>query len=423
MSERYVDEVTDGMETMRPVCNEMICTMCGACAKICPKSCIQDRLIDGKWYMAIDESKCVSCGCCDNVCPNHSCVPKNQPSRAYASWASDSSLRRESASGGIAAAIYQWAAENGVWFSGVMMDEKFEAHFKLSRDCADIRQFQNSKYTFSFMDNILMEIDRVLTKGDKVVFVGLPCQVAAVERFVELKKRNRKNLWLVDLVCHGTPLPSHLKEHINTLEQKRGVRYTKCSFRDSQYGTNEFIFTLSSNEARDYVKTAKSDDCFQMGYHNAFIYRTCCYQCRFASRERVGDLTLGDYHGLGEGTPYQGEKEKVSCVLVNTLHGKRLMDELIKTQRLVAIERPLQEPIKHEPQLNHPSIGGEGRKRFEEAFGRCLNFEEAACEAFHMMIWKNRVYSALRIGKLKRAVKSVLPASMLQWLRSVHWRK
>lgn len=422
MSEKNADKVTGGIETMRPVCSAETCTMCGACTKLCPKSCIQDRFIDGKWYMAIDETKCVACGRCAKVCPNLSRVPKSQPGQAYASWASDPRLRRESASGGVAAAIYQWSAENGVWFAGVMMDERFEAHFRLSRDPADIRQFQNSKYTFSFMDNILMEIDSVLAKGDKVVFVGLPCQAAAVQRFVELKKRNRKNLWIVDLVCHGTPLPSHFKEHINAIEQKRCVRYARCSFRDPQYGTHNFKLTLSGNEAQGYVKSVKSDDCFQIGYHNAFIYRTCCYQCQYASRERVSDLTLGDYHGLGEEAPYQGEKEKVSCVLVNTLRGGELMDELTATQRLKAFERPLQEPLRHDPQLNHPSIGGEGWKRFEEAFGKCLNFEEAACEAFHETIWKNRVYSALRIGELKRAVKSVLPASMLPWLRTVRKR-
>lgn len=411
-------------EIVRSVCKPDACTMCGSCREICPCSCLHDRQVDDRWFMVIDETKCVSCGLCRKVCPNLQNVEKHRPLQAYAAWAVDSEVRKNSASGGLAAIIYREFAAHGGMFAGVSLNERFEVHFRLTDDVAAIRYFQNSKYTFSFMDHVLTETDKALQIGKKVVLIGLPCQIAAVRTTMAWKKRDIKNLWLVDIICHGTPLPSHLKEHIKAIEGKIYTHFTQCSFRDPRYGTQNFIFTLDDTENghAKYAKDVKSEDCFQIGYHQALIYRDCCYQCPYACNERVGDLTLSDYWGLGEEIPYKGEKEKISCVLVNTPKGRTLIDELIRDHKIVATERPVQEAILHQPLLNHPSIGGEVRQRFKEAFSQCKNFEEAAQQAFQPIIRKNRLYSALQIKKLKKIAKAILPNSMKQWLRSRHNR-
>jgi len=41
------------------------CIGCGACAGVCPVSCISEA--DGKYV--IDESVCIDCGACAGVCP------------------------------------------------------------------------------------------------------------------------------------------------------------------------------------------------------------------------------------------------------------------------------------------------------------------------------------------------------------------
>ena len=44
-----------------------------------------------------------------------------------------------------------------------------------------------SKYTFSFMGNISEDIADILKNGKPFVFIGLPCQVAAVKKYAEIK--------------------------------------------------------------------------------------------------------------------------------------------------------------------------------------------------------------------------------------------
>ena len=73
-------------------------------------------------------------------------------------------------------------------------------------------------------------------------------------------------------------------------------------------------------------------------YHYFFdgeISRDCCYQCPYAQRQRVGDITIGDYWGVQKYDPQllveQGgminSKEGVSCLLINTERGQHLVEK------------------------------------------------------------------------------------------------
>ena len=65
------------------------------------------------------------------------------------------------------------------------------------------------------------------------------------------------------------------------------------------------------------------------------IYRDCCYQCPYAQRQRVGDITVGDYWGVQKYDPQLlveqrgtiNSKEGVSCLLINTERGQHLVEK------------------------------------------------------------------------------------------------
>ncbi len=49
------------------------------------------------------------------------------------------------------------------------------------------------------------DVQRATEKGQRVLFVGTPCQCAALVSFAELKKISKEKLLIVDCVCHGVP--------------------------------------------------------------------------------------------------------------------------------------------------------------------------------------------------------------------------
>lgn len=81
-----------------------------------------------------------------------------------------------------------------------------------------------------------------------------------------------------------------------------------------------------------------------------------CYQCNYASSDRISDITLKDYWGLGECGPIDYPKERVSAVLVNTDRGLSFFNKCIENGYVIAFKRPLEEPVKGDVRLQYPTL-------------------------------------------------------------------
>ena len=357
------------------------CTGCGACAFKCPKQCIsmkEDAI--GQIYPVIDSTKCVECHSCEKVCPILN-GPASFPSeKAYAAWSNDEEERRTSASGGIAIEMYKYAVSNDWLVVGAVQNEDFSVSHKMVSSLEKLAAFKNSKYVFSDAYAVFSEIRSALTDNRKVLFIGLPCQVAALRKLF----RDNENLLLVEVVCHGTTPFSYLKQHIDMLSRKYGKTATRMSFRDPYTYTYTYTFTLyDSDGKRFYAKRTKDGDTYQFGYHRAVSYRENCYHCRLAKPERNANITIADYHGLGLSAPCKFNAQKVSLILENTSKGSAFIDNLIHDKCIHAELRPLGEPFKGEAQLRHPSLKSKYRLMFEKEIAASHgNFETAITKPF-----------------------------------------
>ena len=405
---------------MGSICQKTECTLCGACKNVCPKSCITETFEDdGFGYMILDEDKCINCKLCEKVCPNISIAELNDPKQAYAAWSTSSEEHAKAASGGIATELYKYALNKGYWVSGVAIDGSGDARMIITNTHEDIERFRNSKYTFSHMGDTYGRIANLLQAGNSVLFCGLPCQVAALKNY--MRTRNfAAELITVDLVCHGCPPEVYLKEHIKYIEDSKKNKTESVLFRDPQFGTNKFYFTLRSNDRKlFYKKDSYSDDLYQIGYHKALIYRENCYQCRYAQKSRAGDLTLGDYHGLGKVEPYYHSRTEVSMVLVNTPLGEEWLAGVREHGNVEAYERPLQEPFTYEHQLNRPSVAPEERGVFLEKYTKCRNYETAAKDAFKKYVMQSRLEQIISRRRLKLWLMGLVPRRVKESIKNV----
>lgn len=353
------------------------CTGCMACAQVCPVQCItttKDK--QGNIFPQINHKLCISCGRCQCSCPTLTLLPGVVPKAAYAVWSLDDADRRSSASGGAASVFYQTALAMGYWICGTEYTDKFHVVHTVTRDPQKIARYKQSKYVFSETDGSYPEIQALLNQGEKVLFISLPCKVAGLLRFLG---KPYDNLITVDIVCHGTPSHDRLYQHI--LDVLKGRHADRLKFRQD----NTFCFDLQCNTKSVYHKIGQQDT-----YLAAFLagldYRDSCYQCTYARQERIADLTICDFWGLGQEIPFDHPYTgSISAVLINSDAGRCFFTS--SQDLLFWEERPVWEALKGNAQLNYPTHLHPKREQFdaecelhgfEQAVRTCLHEEIAA---------------------------------------------
>lgn len=357
-----------------------LCTGCMACVNACPKKCInieQDSM--GNLFPVIDYSKCVECKKCEKSCPINNNISTNFPNKAYAVWSLDQQDRKTSTSGGAASVFYQQAISDNMYICGVEYDNDFHVKHTISRDIESIQKFKRSKYVYSEVDNIYELVKEKLNTGENVLFISLPCKVAGLRGFLN---KDYDNLTTIDIVCHGTPSYKMLYDHIKFVD-KKGLG-TKLRFRDD----NQKLFYLSSKNKIIYRKHGE-EDTYMAAFSEGLACRESCYHCQFAKSKRISDITISDFWGLGSEIPFEHEYSgAISAVLINTPKG---MDFFEKSKhRFFYEERPVEEAIKGNAQLNSPTKHHLKRNLFEEMY-KSVGFEKAVKKCLHKEMFNSRI--------------------------------
>ena len=359
------------------------CTGCMACTQACPMNAIsgcEDEL--GDCYPSIHYDQCVSCGKCRKACPV--CTPPAMafPKAAYAVWSLDAISRKKSASGGAAAEFYLSALENGYYICGAEYDGAYIVRHTVNNAIDSVDGYRQSKYVYSDFVDAYKQIEDLLVQGEYVLCISLPCKIAGLLSFLG---RPYERLVTVDIVCHGTPPVKQLKEHIQS--KAKDASDMQLHFRED----NLFLFNLSSRGKTVYRKIGRTDT-YLAAFLEGLNYRTACYQCTYAKPERVSDITICDFWGLGAETPFEHPYTgAVSAALINTAKGDAFFTK--SRDRLFVEKRSVNEAVKGNAQLNSPTPVHKKREEFVNAYIQ-NGFEKAVsmCLSAGMKMEKKRLF-------------------------------
>lgn len=380
------------------------CTACGLCVDQCPVKCISFCENEyGVVYPVIDTEKCINCRKCIHICPvsNFSSKNLNCIKKVFVAWNKDSKTRFTSASGGAASGFYKYALSKDWRCVGVKFDnENIARMFVFSRNNFD-ENFRNSKYVYANPSNVYSKVIDILKENVPVLFIGLPCQIAAMKS-IAIKENMDELLYTVDLICHGVASQKYLIQHIE--HQGKISSFDKICFRDPKYGTSNFFFSLYKKNNLVYKKRVKSNDTYQVGYHKALIYRENCYCCKYARAERCSDITLGDFTGLATVKPYSGERTDISCVMLNSDKGVEFWNSV--SSLFVFEKRPIEEALK-DKQLQHPSIKPVSHEIFLNMYKEKKDFDYAVRKAIPKTMIYNSIYEILHIDAIKSILRKV----------------
>lgn len=141
----------------------------------------------------------------------------------------------QSQSGGAFAAIAEHFINMGAIVYGCSLDENLVAVYSRITNLDDLNTIKGSKYVQANLGNTLKDVLNDLKIGKLVLFSGTPCYVAACKQFIN-QTQYQKQLYTVDIICHGVPSPLVYKAYLDELSEKEKCEVRKYIFRDKTGG-------------------------------------------------------------------------------------------------------------------------------------------------------------------------------------------
>ena len=400
--------LVSNIEREIPPVSRELCAGCTACAMVCPKGALT-MVEDDEGFLqpTLDPELCINCGRCEWVCPIKNPKKNPAPEIGYATWINDEERRMKSSSGGLAYALSKAVIERGGVVCGAAL-EGFVVKHILVDNVDDLSRLQGTKYVQSDLGDNFIEIKKLLKSGREVLFTGTPCQVAGLKNFM---RGFDENLLTIDVVCHGVPSPGVLRRYIEELKQCYPTAVT-MSFRDKFYGWNPHhaIALYDTNLHRVFRESGKHNAYIKGFLKNVFCRRSCA-NCSFASKERVGDITLSDYWGITQLFPELNDKKGISLTVPNTDKGRSFFESIKESLEMIR-ETPYAFAVANQGQLRKPGKISAYRKKFFQwmSEGRSIEY---FLERFMFQIGILNFHFANSFGALlvsyalQRAIKSL----------------
>ncbi len=363
--------------------NENKCTSCMACYTSCKFDAI--ALLEnqmGVLMPKINSIKCVDCGKCETVCNKIDNIKFNKIKRCYAAYTKNKPDIETVTSGGIATVFAKSVIKEDGYVFGTTYD--YEPKVINIKNIKDAEKLKGSKYVYSYPYKVYDEVLDKLKNGLTCLFIGTPCQIAAVKAYCE---KYTDNLICVDLICHGAPPFKYLQDWVRKNVPSKKIK--SVSFR----GEHEYKMVMRNEQCEIEYIARQNEDLYFTAFSQSLIHREICYSCPYATENRISDITIGDFWGL-DVKALNGYKGKKSVILINTDKGEHFFEK-IKSD-MVYEKREISEAINGNKMLRHPTRRHKERAKFEKHYKNTGDF----CKA----IKKTKIIYEIIFNKIKNIV-------------------
>lgn len=300
----------------------------------------------------------------------------------YAGYLDDDREVLTCSSGGIATAISRKMIHEGGYVAGAAYSEDYHTvRYEIANTPDQLERFKGSKYVDVEKGTVYQDVKKLLEDQKKVLFFGLPCVVAALRLYLG---KNEPNLITCEMVCEGAVTADVHAQYVEYLEMKFGSRIVDFSVRRKlDAWTPKYLYARFEN-GREFLKEFRRTE---YGFAFKVKGKPACYNCRFKSDSRTGDLMLGDYWGAVESDPFWN-KNGVSVIFVGTDKGKCYLET---TQGIRLFPTDFASAVAENPMVIRSRTVRAEKDKFEKLFKK-----------------KGLIYAARHSRTLKRKIKDFL---------------
>lgn len=351
---------------------EKNCCICGNCVQRCPKEAISlTKNFNTFNYPEINYNLCNGCNRCETVCPTLNELNQQQCLGAYMAKNINLTERKLSSSGGMFSVFANYIIENNGLVCGAAFDGLKVKHIIVDNK-ADLYKLRGSKYVQSDLGDCFEHIEKYLDNNRLVLFVGCPCQTAALRTY--LKKDYSNQLYLVDFICHGMLSQSLFDDYIKYLEKKYKSRVVSFSFRDKTDGWIESGPKIKFSNGK-IKRWPLYEDTYMQGYFSAVCMKNSCYTCKYKNFHSGSDITFADYWGCENINPEFYDFYGVSAVVINNENGNLLFNNISNNIEYKSVD--LENIVKYNSGLIKPFEEGKDRSLFMDKIKNGSTYIEA----------------------------------------------
>ena len=371
---------------------------------------------EGFLFPVLDKDLCVNCGLCNKICPMGSDHQANSglDQKSYLAISENPEHYGKSATAGICTILARLFVENGGKVFGVSLDESTwkTTHICVS-DNEGVERLRNSKYIQSNLQQTFSEAKDFLKKGDKVLFIGTPCQIAGLKAYL-IKEYD--NLLTIDLICHGVYGYKLIRKEVEYWENRLHGKVSNFKFRSKRRSGGVINFDLKTSSGTKHYEFfgpySPTYRCFAYNGDNvSYNLRHSCYCCPFRESSRYGDITVGDAWFIDAAKYLNADidwKNGVSHFFGNTKKGREYINQILPLLKWTEI--PLEDAFKQPAILpTHREIPVE-RNQIYKAIDTDENYAQIIKRLLHTDIEQlyEEELQKQRKSKMKNFVKRVL---------------
>lgn len=243
--------------------------------------------------------------------------------KVFAIRLKDEIKRSQSQSGGAFSAAAEFILKNGGIVYGAAQDENLSVVYERIGRGEELFRLKGSKYTQADLGNCFLKIKDDLQQGKTVLFSGISCYVSGLLSYLQKQNIDTGNLYTCDIVCHGVAKPQVYQDYLKELKKSIGKKkLKKFVFRDKRFGWRTNISSYS------YGGRTMMTSNYVNIYESQYVLRESCFSCKYATTDRVADITVGDYWGIENVKPKFDDNTGVSLLILNSPKGELLFEGL-----------------------------------------------------------------------------------------------
>ena len=331
------------LRSLEDIVNADLCLGCGICQAIAGDNQVKIELdSEGFFRPKVLQDTSNSWDLIKQVCPG--ILVQHQINSTDRSWdplwgpiidlkagyATDETIRWQASSGGAISALLCYLLESEsadyVLQIGASLEKPLDNKIYLSRSREDILKCAGSRYAPAAP---LTQIRTLLQQNvGRVVFVGKPCDVAALRAFLKFHPElTSKITCLISFFCAGTP-SIHATEDVIQAMGANKSKVVNFRYRGNGWPGQAMVVT-SDGES------------YQMGYDDSWgkiLGRQLQFRCKICP-DGVGelaDITCADGWYLKEGSPDFTEKPGRSLIFSRTELGRKIVAGAIESGYLAS---------------------------------------------------------------------------------------